>query len=92
MLDTGSIPVSGTKLDAGTVQSLPAFFISPLKTRFFRSLASGLVCHVPAKCGGTSGGMFPQFGGTLGAWGIYQRRRMASAGAAHLVQWSGLVS
>lgn len=63
MLDTGSIPVSGTTQDAGKVQSLPAFFIFPIKTRSLRSLASGEVCHIPVAFGGTFGGMDLQIGG-----------------------------
>lgn len=48
MLDTGSIPVSGTTLDAGTVYSLPAFFYVPASARFlafggFRKFAYALV-------------------------------------------------
>ena len=49
MLDTGSIPVSGTKSQAERVQSLPAFSISPMQTRVRLAVASGVVCH-PGSC------------------------------------------
>lgn len=64
MLDAGSIPAGGTIFKSRLVFYRLDFFIFPMKTRFYCSVASAVVCHIPAQRGGTFGGIFSENGGT----------------------------
>src|SRR5450830_211939 len=61
----GSIPAPGTTNKSGRVQTLPDFFISPLKTAHALSTLFQTNPPASASFGGTFGGTNSQIGGTF---------------------------
>ena len=78
----GSIPVGGTKYKAGTVQSLPAFFVFPMRTVI---LSCGKVRDSVTHSGGTRGHFWGQ---SFQNWG-HHRIDCRPAGALRLVVFRG---